>query len=162
LIEDDRWVVLGCPYLRGTAALTPLRRIQREDLQQTVERGLRHRPDEQDVNQIAIVEHRRGFGDGGLVRVRFGAFDHQRRGRNAKCERGAPRGLLDGVREAFDRRADGRVLGRIERPVAHSAEQRAREQQKRLGELGRELGGLGHAANYTGASLRERADRRWC
>ena len=153
LIEDDRRVALGGPYLRGTAAPAPLRRIQREDAQQAMERGLRHRPDEQDVDEIAIVEHRRGFGDGGLVAVRFGAFDHQRLGRNAQRERGAPRRLLDGVREAFDRRAHRRVLGRIERPVAHGGEQRAREQQQPLGELGRELGGLGHAANYTGARV---------
>jgi len=50
LIEDDRWVALGRPYLRGTAALAPLRRIQCKDVQQAVERGLRHRPDEQDVD----------------------------------------------------------------------------------------------------------------
>jgi hypothetical protein len=50
LIENDRRVALGRPYLRGTAALTPLRRIQREDLQQAMERCLRHRPDEEDVD----------------------------------------------------------------------------------------------------------------
>jgi hypothetical protein len=127
LIEDDRRVALGGPYLRGTAALTPLRRIERKEVQQAMERGLRHRPDEQDVDQIAIVEHRRGFGDGGLVAVRFGAFDHQGLGRNTQRERGAPRRLLDGVRETFDRRAHRRVLGRIKRPVAHGGEQRARE-----------------------------------
>jgi hypothetical protein len=55
------------------------------------------------VDQIAIVKDRRGFGDAGLVAVRFGAFDHQRLGRNAQCERGALRRLLDGVGEAFEK-----------------------------------------------------------
>jgi len=91
-------------------------------VQQAVQRRLRLRPDEQDVDQIAIVQHRRGFSDAGLVAVRFGAFTHQRLGRNAPCERGALRRLLDGVGEAFNRCPHRRVLGRIECPAAHGGE----------------------------------------
>jgi len=109
-------------------------------VQQAVQRRLRLRPDEQDVDQIAIVQHRRGFSDAGLVAVRFGAFNHQRLGRNAPCERGALRRLLDGVGEAFNRCPHRRVLGQIECPAAHGGEQRARELQQPLGELGGQLG----------------------
>jgi hypothetical protein len=136
LIEHDRRVAFDGPYLCGTAALTPLRRIERDDVQQAVQRSLQHRPDEHDVDQIAIVKDRRGFGDAGLVAVRFGAFDHQRLGVMPSAN-AVP---FDACWMASARRSKScphrRVLGRIERPVAHGGEQRARELQQPLGELG--------------------------
>ncbi len=74
---------------------------------------------------VAIVEHRGRLGDAALAAVGRGAFDHQRVRRDADREDGAERRFADRGREAVDRGADGRMLRRIERPVAHRDQQRA-------------------------------------
>ena len=105
LLEHERRVAFGGPDLRRAAAPPPFGGIEREHAQQGVKRRLRHLADEHHVQQIAIVQQRRGFGDRGFVAVGRRAFDQQRLGRDANREHRAHRRLLNRVGQTCDRRA---------------------------------------------------------
>ena len=132
------------PDLGGAAARAPLGRFEREDAEKRLQRVRGHVADEGQVQQIAIVQHRRRFGDAALARVGRGAFDHQRLGRDADREDRAERRLVNRFREPLDGGGDRGMFRRIQRPVARGDEQRARHLQQASPEFRRQLGSLGH------------------
>ena len=122
-------MALLLPDLRGAPLRPPFGGIEREQLQKRTQALVGDLSDERDGNQIPVMEERGGFGDTDLRRVGRGVLDHQRVGRDADGKRRPERRLLDGFAETRHRQADGRVFGRIERPVSRSDEQRPGELQ---------------------------------
>ena len=71
------------------------------------------------------MQHRGGLGDAALRGVGCNPFDHERVRRDADRQTRAKNRIADRGGQPVDRRADGRVLRRIECRIAHTRQQGA-------------------------------------
>ena len=94
-------MALRHPHLRGPAARAAIGGFDRQHSQERAQRIHRHLADERDVQDVAVVQHRRGVGDRRLAAGRLPAVDEHRVGRHADGEDCAARGFAD----RFARRA---------------------------------------------------------
>ncbi len=115
------------PDFLGAAPATALGRVQAQQAQEPDDRIGRDLAEKGDVQEIAIVEERRGLGDRPFGLGRREAVDEQGFGGDADAERAAGRRLADGLGHPLDRGADRRVFRRVERPVSGRDEQRPRD-----------------------------------
>ena len=142
LLEGDGRVPILAPQALGSAMIAERFPIERQHVQQLRDRLGRHLAGERQADQVAIVEEPGRLDD---LRVRWHrkALDHQAVGRDTDGKDRVVGDLLDGVRQAVERRADGRMLLGIEGPMPGGRHQRAGQAGDAFHELGRKFGDLG-------------------
>ena len=95
LLEDERRVAVLGPDLHRAAAAPAFGGVEAEQPQQPGDALGRDLAEKRDVQQIAVVEQRRGVGDSALGLGRRDPVDEERARRDADAERGAERRLAD-------------------------------------------------------------------
>ncbi len=147
LLDRDGEVALFEPHLGGPSAGAHGVDVFRHQREQRLEGEDRDVAGKRELQDVVLVEPRRGLGDR-AVGARGGSADEQRFGRHAEGEHLSGRRARQRGPQPVDRRADGRVIGGIERPVSRRRDERARQRQDAARELGGKRRHFGHFDEY--------------
>ncbi len=147
LFDRDRDVPLLEPHFGGASASAHGVDVFRHEGEQRLEGLDRHVAEKRELQDVVLVEPRRGFADRTIGAGRRSP-DQERFRRHAEGECLSGRRAGQRGPQAVDRRADGRVVRRIERPASCRRHERARERQDAARELRGKRRHFGHFAEY--------------